>query len=1277
MGRASADAALRALVGTKKYGTALLLLLNTGFEPCRKQEQMKISTALATIPLLAGVAFSQGTQLPFACGAEGQRACNGSDPEYNVYYYQRSPTQIFSGQACDRGLVAINNICVGGPGLSARYQFNPNVLSSWVRFNISDKMFGSQTDTPINWITTFGTHDSFSNYIDGSFSPLNGDQQLSITDQLIAGARSIRMDPVGYAVAGVSSGFPFPAINDTQLRMCHQSAGSNTGTAAECAVDSYGRLFGYGLEEVKHWLNQNPGEVLTIRMYRMQQSDVPEITNEITKIIGQPLILTPPCTLTQGPNCFQPYPVFWDPTLKGWPTLRQMRAMGKRVIFLSDIPTSVSYKWNDWVENDAYTDDPTHFNANSCANTGGNDVRQREFNVWSYIGEDRSVSNAYGASPGKGTMDPDAVKVATDCGFSIVSLDFLYAGSFAPNLNFQVPSVIPVFGGATFSVNYTFPDPDTRFVSTIWNWTHAPDGSTGDSGDNGPVFVAGNGDWTSAPGAFALPFACAIDGGSILSPIATQWTIARNMGPWANGYAACQAIGARYWAPQSALDSYYLSLAVDQYINTGGTSTHAWVNFQKTSSPVLTPSICPATTDGSCPMAGAYTAGTLPANGFSISFMGGKGGALSYAAIHGSGAKDLLLADGNIDYAAKTLHFNWTPEATSATLAPGVYQQVLEVTELDPQAQANVVQQVTFTLTIQAPAETVTVTANIAGPSISADGGAPVTMPHVFNWHAGEFHTIAAVSPTNPSPGVQTALTSWSTGATTKSISYKVPAQNSQVSVKFADSYALTLSAVGSGTLTPSPAIPASGYYPQGTKITITAAAGANFTFNGFTGFPKTMNPAIVSMDQPMSVTANFVPLNTAITIGSNQTGLTLIADGVAFQGTKTFSWAAGSTHQLDASQPAPAAGIKAQFQQWSDSPSAARSYVVPATAATLTASFSETYLLNIGGSPTGSISVSPASPTGYYNPGQTVTVTAAPNAGYSFVSFSGALSGSANPQTILMNQPAAIGANFVKNVSISFTSNVAGQVYTIQADGVNVLSTSQLSWTPGSSHTLSIPSPQAAGPNQRFVSPSWQGFGASSQISVAPNSNMAYNALFSTQYQVSANISPAGAGQVSGTGWYTAGTNATLVASANSGETFTGYTGGVTGAGNSITFAVNGPVAAVANFVAAAPDINITLSAIPGTNSSQVLRQAAFRNSGKGPATGVTIDGATIVATSGTGKVTMTVPIAVGDIPANSTATVPLTIAWPVTATKITLTLHYTGNGGALQNTQQFNLSR
>jgi PKD repeat protein len=93
-----------------------------------------------------------------------------------------------------------------------------------------------------------------------------------------------------------------------------------------------------------------------------------------------------------------------------------------------------------------------------------------------------------------------------------------------------------------------------------------------------------------------------------------------------------------------------------------------------------------------------------------------------------------------------------------------------------------------------------------------------------------------------------------------------------------------------------------------------------------------------------------------------------------------------------------------------------------------LTANFQTQYLLTTGVSPggSGSITASPSSGDGFYNSDASVQLTATPIAGSMFAGFSGALTGVTNPQSLVMNAPKTVIANFTANAPpiASFTSS-------------------------------------------------------------------------------------------------------------------------------------------------------------------------------------------------------------------------------------------------------------
>jgi hypothetical protein len=173
-------------------------------------------------------------------------------------------------------------------------------------------------------------------------------------------------------------------------------------------------------------------------------------------------------------------------------------------------------------------------------------------------------------------------------------------------------------------------------------------------------------------------------------------------------------------------------------------------------------------------------------------------------------------------------------------------------------------------------------------------------------------------------------------------------------------------------------------------------------------------------------------------------------------------------------------------------------------------------YYLTTTASPSGEGSIYPAS--GWYNSGSVVAITATPNSGYRFSGFTGALTGTANPQNLTVTGTATVTANF-----------------------------------------MAIPP---------------------------------------AQFQLTTAVSPPGAGSItpacSSGCLYNSGSGVTVSAAANTGYTFSGWSGSgsgsYSGAASSATVTMNGPISETANFVTAIPPPVITsLSTSSGLVSSAV----------------------------------------------------------------------------------------
>ena len=328
------------------------------------------------------------------------------------------------------------------------------------------------------------------------------------------------------------------------------------------------------------------------------------------------------------------------------------------------------------------------------------------------------------------------------------------------------------------------------------------------------------------------------------------------------------------------------------------------------------------------------------------------------------------------------------------------------------------------TVTMSAPE---TVTANFNGPTsitiqtspaglqFSVDGGAAQTAPKTLSL-SETTHTIAVVTPQSGTPGTQYVFTGWSDGGAA-SHSITVTGSAATYTASFQTQYQLTISGspVAGGSVTPT----SGAFYNAGTVVPVTAIANSGYSFSSWSGSVASSSSAstTVTMSSPETVTANFSSL-TGITIQTNPPGLQVSVDGVTYTAPQTLNLAAGP-HTIAVVTTQGGGGTQDVFSGWSDGGAASHSISVTGSPATYTATFTVQYLLTTAASPagSGSVAANPAS-AGYYTAGASVQLTASASAGYQFSNWSGDVSGSANPQSITMNAPHSVTANFITVVS-------------------------------------------------------------------------------------------------------------------------------------------------------------------------------------------------------------------------------------------------------------------
>lgn len=475
----------------------------------------------------------------------------------------------------------------------------------------------------------------------------------------------------------------------------------------------------------------------------------------------------------------------------------------------------------------------------------------------------------------------------------------------------------------------------------------------------------------------------------------------------------------------------------------------------------------------------------------------------------------------------------------------------------------------------------VTVTSSPAGRSIVVDGSTYIA-PQTFQWMPGSNHTIGVVSPQGTG-GVRHTFTGWSDGGV-QTHTITTPSAAATYTAAFQTAYLVTtgVSPASSGTVQVSPSSP-DGYYRSGTSVQLTASPAAGYLFSGWSGgITGSSSPAGLLVTAPAAVTASFGRAPQSISVITSPAGLSVVVDGSTYTAPQTFSWTPGSSHTIGVVSPQGPAGVRHTFSSWSDGGAQTHSITTPSSAATYTATFQTAYLLTTAVSPAGSgaVQVSPPSPDGYYLKGSSVQLTAVAGAGYQWSSWTGGGLGAPNPLTTAVTAAHTIGANFTPSPQgITITTNPPG--LEIVVDGVSLVSPQTFQWTPGSSHTMGVASPQGSG-GRRYTFTGWSDGGGQSHSITTPSSSTIYTASFQAAYLLTAAAVPAGAGSVqvsppSADGYYAHGTAVQLTATPASGYRFTAWSGGASGPASPVVFAMTGPATVSGAFTAVSSGITIT----------------------------------------------------------------------------------------------------
>jgi uncharacterized repeat protein (TIGR02543 family) len=320
-------------------------------------------------------------------------------------------------------------------------------------------------------------------------------------------------------------------------------------------------------------------------------------------------------------------------------------------------------------------------------------------------------------------------------------------------------------------------------------------------------------------------------------------------------------------------------------------------------------------------------------------------------------------------------------------------------------------------------------------------------------------------------PGSITPGWTSSTGANTNSrTAYAAASFAPAATTNYTVTTAVSPANAGTVTLSPN-----SASYSSGTSVQATATPATNYVFTGWSGdLTGSTNPATFTVDANKSITANFAVATCSLTI--NVVGSGTVTPTSASQACGTpVTLTATPTNGYSF------AGFSGGYTG-STSPATFNLNANLTVTATFVAGATCTLTTSVTGS--GSINLNPAG--GSYSCGTSVVVTANPaTSDYIFTGFGGALSGTTNPQTIVLNANSAVSATFQQT---SFPVNV-----TIVGPGTVTTSPSASSYASGTDVQLT------ATPNSGayFVGFTGDLTSAASQANVTVNATTNITATF------------------------------------------------------------------------------------------------------------------------------------------------------------------------------------
>jgi len=479
------------------------------------------------------------------------------------------------------------------------------------------------------------------------------------------------------------------------------------------------------------------------------------------------------------------------------------------------------------------------------------------------------------------------------------------------------------------------------------------------------------------------------------------------------------------------------------------------------------------------------------------------------------------------------------------------------------------------------------------------------TSEHTFSWIENSSHVLSVTTPQTGVAGTRYHFNSWTwndgdTTTTDTTHIYMVPMDGDTVFVNFTTQHYLTVnSAYGTAT--------GEGWYNEGgdatfsvSPTTISLSAGVRQFFSGWTGsgigsYSGTVSSYTVTMNNPITETADW----------HKQFRLTVISEQGTTTGDGWYNEDDFATFSITPTSIAVETGIRHFFMGWTGTFTGPdSSYTIQMdTVYTETASWHTQYYLTTSENPDVGGVMTPSPPGDWYDSDTEVPVNAVPAGNYEFAGWSGDLTGTAIPDTITMNGPKDVTANFGMEVTVLIQTEPSGLEFLV--DGNPYTSSQTFDWIGTSQYTLSVNSPQSGGTGQQYVFDSWSDGGSQTHVYAVTNEDDTVTVTFETQYLLTVTSTH---GTALGNGWYTEGENATLSVSPlivmdglTTRYVFTGWvgsgSGSYTGPDSAHTVTMNNAMTEDAQWMTQ-QSLTLTTQIVPsGTGTITVIPDVLFPN--------------------------------------------------------------------------------